>query len=111
MPRSLSILLGATARTLGLDVPLGARRRYVPWVYDRALRRHALRPYAGPLLIFHGSDAMTDAAGKTLWAHVGGGRVETVSFDALHTEFVRNPAVVDAWTRRLADALETVAPQ
>lgn len=102
-PRPLARIVGAVCRWLGFPVPLGARRHYVPWVYDRALRRHALKPYHGPLLIFHGADTTTDTAGHILWQRIGSGPVETECFDALHTEFVRNPAVIDAWTQRLAE--------
>jgi hypothetical protein len=104
----LDILTGVVCRSLGLPIPLGARRRYVPWVYDRALRRHTLTPYTGPMLIFHSSDAMRDASGRTLWEHLEGEAAETKRFDARHTEFVRDPAVVDEWTDRLAEYLSAL---
>jgi len=105
LPRPLALLTAMAARALGRPVPLALRRHYVPWVYHRALRRHALRPYAGPLLIFHGADTIRDAEGRTLWERLSRGEVETARFHALHTEFVRDSGVIDAWTGRLSEAL------
>jgi hypothetical protein len=99
------IAVGVASRLLGLETPLGVRRRYVPWVYDRALRRHVLRPYEGPVLIFHSADARRNGNGQTLWQLLEGERAETVNFEAAHTAFVRDPDVIDQWTRRLAERL------
>jgi acyl carrier protein len=103
--RVLEIAVGVACRTVGVETPLGVRRRYVPWVYDRALRRHVLQRYTGPMLIFHSSDAKRDGNGLTLWQFVEGDGAETVRFDAAHTEFVRDPGIVDEWTRCLAERL------
>jgi amino acid adenylation domain-containing protein len=109
--RVLEIAIGAGFRALGLDAPLRVRRRYVPWVYDRALRRHPLGPYTGRMLIFHSSDAKRNAEGRTLWQFLEPESAETVCFDAAHTEFVRDPEVVDEWTRCLAEHLAALDPE
>jgi hypothetical protein len=99
------IAIGVASRLLGRETPLEVRRRYVPWVYDRALRRHVLRPYQGPVLIFHSADARRNGDGLTLWQLLEGEHAETVNFDAAHTAFVRDPDVIDQWTRCLAERL------
>jgi amino acid adenylation domain-containing protein len=104
----VSFAVGAACRSVGLETPLRARRRYVPRVYDRALRRHVLTPYTGPMLIFHSSDAARDRHGRTLWEHLEADVAETLSFAAAHTEFVRDPEVVDEWTRCLAEHLASL---
>ena len=100
-----SVCLGAACRVAGLEMPMRLRRRYVAKVYDRALRRHVLRPYEGPVLIFHSADARRNADGLTLWHFVEGRHAEAVRFDAAHTAFVRDPSIIDDWTRRLAQRL------
>jgi thioesterase domain-containing protein len=100
-----SLCLGAACRVTGLEMPMRLRRRYVAKVYDRALRRHVLRPYEGPVLIFHSADARRSADGRTLWHVVEDRHAEAVGFDASHTEFVRNPATIGDWARRLAQRL------
>jgi amino acid adenylation domain-containing protein len=111
MTRVLQIAIGAGFRLFGLDAPLKTRRRYVPWVYDRALRGHILHPYSGRMLIFHSSDAKRNAEGRTLWQCLEPESAETVCFDAAHVEFVRNPEVVDEWTRCLAEHLAALDPE
>jgi len=101
------IAAGVASRLLGRETPLGVRRRYVPWVYDRALRRHVLRPYGGPVVVFHSADARRNGDGLTLWQLLEGEHAETVNFEAAHTAFVRDPDVIDRWTRCLAERLAT----
>ena len=101
------IAVGVASRLLGRETPLAVRRRYVPWVYDRALRRHVLRPYEGLVLVFHSADARRNGDGQTLWQVLEGEHAETVNFDAAHTAFVRDPDVIDRWTRCLAERLAT----
>jgi hypothetical protein len=105
-----SLCLGAAWRAAGFEMPMRLRRRYVAKVYDRALRRHVLRPCGGPVLIFHSADARRNADGLTLWHFVEGQDAEAVRFDAAHTEFVRNPAIIDDWARRLAQRLGELDP-
>jgi hypothetical protein len=74
-------------------------------VYDRALRRHDLRTYPGPVLIFHSTDARCDQEDRTLWEVLEAGYASTVRFDATHTQFVRDPELIAGWAECLAERL------
>ncbi|NRB70553.1 MAG: amino acid adenylation domain-containing protein, partial [Xanthomonadales bacterium] len=100
--RTFRQLLGALCSWLRLPMPLSVRHSYVGWVYHRALRRYEATPCEGvPAIIYHGRGVARDSAGRMLWETLLDAEVESYEFQASHTEFVRRPETISAWTRHL----------
>ncbi|MGI9501409.1 MAG: thioesterase domain-containing protein, partial [Geminicoccaceae bacterium] len=95
---------GSLAFYLGRKLPPHAAAHYAWIVYNFAIQRHKLSPYAGRLLVFR-SLLGRDLGQHYLWEKLARGPYEEEHFHCEHISFRRDPAIVKAWTQRLAAKL------
>ena len=100
----LRLLQGSAAFYLGRKLPPHAASHYAWIVYNFAIQRHRLSPYAGRLLVFR-SVLGRDLGQHYLWKELAQGAYEEEHFRCEHISFRRDAEIVKAWTERLAAKL------
>ena len=98
------LLLGSLAYYSGHALSPRLASDYAWIVYNLAIRRHELTPYSGSVLVFR-SIRNRDSSQTYVWAKLARGDYKEERFDCEHLAFRRDPEVVRAWTRNLADHL------
>ncbi|MBX2855165.1 MAG: amino acid adenylation domain-containing protein [Rhodobacteraceae bacterium] len=104
--KRVMVARGRLAYWLNRPPPPKVADVYKTAVYDQAYPRHRLRPYPGAMLIFR--TYANPANGKDyLWSALARGPYSEERFDCSHIGFRRDPVVLDAWARLLAERLNS----
>ncbi|MEM8785874.1 MAG: AMP-binding protein, partial [Pseudomonadota bacterium] len=97
----LRFSIAAAGYRLG-RVPDKLRTFYVGRVYYEAYDRYTAPDYRGPLLVFRRNDPGAGRASGRLFTRAPG-LIGIEEFECGHYDFRRDPAIVEAWTARLAE--------
>lgn len=102
------LIQGSLAYGLGYRLSPRAAAHYAWIVYNLAIQRHKLSPYAGRILVFRSLfDREPDR--HYLWRELAMGAYEEEHFHCEHIAFRRDLETLKAWTQRLADKLRQMS--